>query len=51
MSFDEWFALSRQVALVIFFLAFVGILFWAYRPKNKDRFEQEARAIIDDHDP
>ncbi|MBF0183572.1 MAG: cbb3-type cytochrome c oxidase subunit 3 [Magnetococcales bacterium] len=50
MSFDEWYSLGKQFALVLFFLLFVGILFWAYRPKNKARFEQEARAILDDHD-
>ncbi|WP_130472973.1 cbb3-type cytochrome oxidase subunit 3 [Candidatus Magnetaquicoccus inordinatus] len=51
MSFDEWLSLSRQFALVLFFLLFVGIIFWAYRPKNKEHFEKEGRAIVDDHDP
>ncbi|MCW9035646.1 MAG: cbb3-type cytochrome c oxidase subunit 3 [Alphaproteobacteria bacterium] len=29
---------------------FLGILFWALRPKNKDRFEQDAQIPLKDDD-
>jgi cytochrome c oxidase cbb3-type subunit 4 len=32
----------RTVLLVLCFLAFVGIAYWAYSPKSKKRFEQAA---------
>lgn len=30
------------------FITFVGIVWWAYSPKNKKRFEQDAQLALDD---
>ncbi|MCB1744939.1 MAG: cbb3-type cytochrome c oxidase subunit 3 [Gammaproteobacteria bacterium] len=32
----------RTVLLVLCFLVFVGIVYWAYSPKSKRRFEEAA---------
>jgi cbb3-type cytochrome oxidase subunit 3 len=50
MNADEMLLLSREFSLVLFFLLFVGILFWAFWPKNKERFDREARRILEDRD-
>ena len=34
--------------LVWLIILFVGIVFWAYRPKNKKRFEEDARIPFKD---
>jgi len=34
--------------LVWLIILFVGIVFWAYRPKNKKRFEEAARIPFKD---
>ena len=31
-----------EYATVVLLVLFVGILFWAFRPKNRKRFEQHA---------
>ncbi|MDI1287954.1 MAG: cbb3-type cytochrome c oxidase subunit 3 [Reyranella sp.] len=31
-------------------LIFAGILFWAWRPKNRKRFEKDARIPLNDED-
>ncbi len=31
-------------------LIFAGILFWAWRPKNRTRFEKDARIPLNDED-
>ncbi|MBF0370784.1 MAG: cbb3-type cytochrome c oxidase subunit 3 [Magnetococcales bacterium] len=50
MEFDEIFLLSKEIALVWFFLLFVAIVFWAFRPANKKRFEKMSRMALDDDD-
>lgn len=37
---DMIWIISKQFALIYFFIIFCGILFWAFRGKNKDRFEE-----------
>ncbi|MBF0611177.1 MAG: cbb3-type cytochrome c oxidase subunit 3 [Magnetococcales bacterium] len=52
MTFDDWISLSKQVSLVIFFVTFVGIVFWAFRPANRNRYEKIGRQLQDeDNDP
>ncbi len=38
----------REVATVVSFLTFLGILFYAVHPKNKQRFEEQARSVLED---
>jgi cytochrome c oxidase cbb3-type subunit IV len=40
----------RSLITVISFLAFLGIVFGAYGPKRKARFEEDARSVLDDSD-
>lgn len=35
-------------ATVAAFIAFIGIAWWAYSPKNKKRFEEDAQLALDD---
>lgn len=37
-------------ATVAAFIAFVGVAWWAYSPKNKKRFEEDAQLALDDND-
>lgn len=48
MDFNRLLVWSKEFALVWFFLAFLGILFWVLRPANRDRFEQSGRIPLDD---
>ncbi len=34
------FEYSGYAVLLAFFTAFIGIVFWVYRPSNKDKIEQ-----------
>jgi cytochrome c oxidase cbb3-type subunit 4 len=36
------------IATVSAFIAFIGIAWWAYSPKNKKRFEEDAQLALDD---
>jgi cytochrome c oxidase cbb3-type subunit 4 len=39
----------RSVATVLCFIALVGIFFWAYHPKRKNRFEADGQLpFVDD---
>ncbi len=38
----------RSWWVVWLFIVFVGVVFWAYRPKNKKRFEEAARIPFKD---
>ena len=38
------------IATVSAFVAFVGVAWWAYSPKNKKRFEEDAQLALDDED-
>ena len=40
----------REVATVVSFLTFLGILFYAVHPGNKQRFEEDARLVLEDDD-
>ena len=38
----------QSIATLAAFIAFVGIAWWAYSPKNKQRFEEDAQLALDD---
>lgn len=40
----------HSIATVAAFVAFIGIAWWAYSPKNKKRFEEDAQLALDDED-
>ena len=40
----------HSIATVAAFIAFIGIAWWAYSPKNKKRFEDDAQLALDDQD-
>ena len=39
---------ARSLWVVWLMLLFLGIVFWAFRPKNKKRFEDDARIPFKD---
>ncbi|MCB1884770.1 MAG: cbb3-type cytochrome c oxidase subunit 3 [Geminicoccaceae bacterium] len=43
--------IARQLWVVWLLIVFVLIAWWAFRPKNKKRFEQDSRIIFDDDPP
>lgn len=38
----------HSIATVGAFIAFIAIAWWAYSPKNKQRFEEDAQLALDD---
>lgn len=40
----------HSIATVAAFIAFIGIAWWAYSPKNKKRFEEDAQLALGDQD-
>ena len=38
----------RSLATVMCFIALAGVFYWAWHPKRKDRFEQDAQLIFGD---
>ena len=42
--------LARQAWVVWLMIIFVAIIFWAYRPKNAKRFEDDANIIFREDD-
>ena len=38
----------REVVTVVCFVAFLGIVFWAYSARNKQSFDAAARLPLDD---
>lgn len=38
----------HAIATVGAFIAFIAIIWWAYSPKNRDRFEKDAQLALDD---
>jgi cytochrome c oxidase cbb3-type subunit IV len=40
----------RSVMTVAAFAAFLGIVWWAYGPSRKTRFEEDARLVFDEDD-
>ena len=48
---DELVAWARSLWVVWLMLAFLGIVFWAFRPRNRGRFESYGRIPLrDDED-
>lgn len=43
--------LIRTLVTVLALATFVGIVWWAYTPSRKSRFEGDARLVFDDADP
>ncbi|MCG7412124.1 CcoQ/FixQ family Cbb3-type cytochrome c oxidase assembly chaperone [Moraxella nonliquefaciens] len=39
----------HSIATVVAFFAFIGVAWWAYSPKNKKRFEEDAQLALDDN--
>ena len=46
MELSSIMELARSAWVVWFMLVFGGIVFWAFRPKNKKRFEDDAMIIF-----
>ena len=42
--------LLREVVTIVSFLTFLGILFYAVHPKNKQGFDDAAHLVLDDDD-
>lgn len=40
-----------MVALILFVLAFLGIVWWVFRPSHKNRWESDAMMPLDDLNP
>ena len=40
----------QTIATVSAFVAFIGVAWWAYSPKNIKRFEEDAQLALDDED-
>lgn len=51
MEFNTIMSWSKQFALVLFFLFFVGVLFWVMRPGSKEGYERAGRMPLDDDPP
>jgi cbb3-type cytochrome oxidase subunit 3 len=41
----------RIIVTLMTFAAFLGIVFWAYRPSRKDALERIGRSILEDREP
>ena len=42
--------LIRSAVALAALAAFLGIVWWAYGPSRKARFERDARMVLDEHD-
>jgi len=42
MGIEGMIGVLRSLWLVWLVVLFAGVVFWAYRPKNRDRFEKDA---------
>lgn len=40
----------QSIATVAAFSAFIAVGFWAYSPKNKRRFDEDAKMVFDEFD-
>lgn len=38
----------HSIATVAAFIAFLAIVWWAYSPSNRQRFEEDAKLALDD---
>lgn len=43
MTYEEIQSLSGILGLILFLIAFAGVLFYTFRPKNRERFKNAAR--------
>jgi cytochrome c oxidase cbb3-type subunit 4 len=43
-------AIIGSIFTVIVFIAFIGVLYWAFSSRNKDRFEEASNLVFDDED-
>jgi cytochrome c oxidase cbb3-type subunit 4 len=43
--------LIRALVMVLALAAFLGIVWWAYAPSRKSRFERDAHLVFDDAEP
>ena len=43
--------LIRTLVTVLAFASFLGIVWWAYAPSRKSRFECDAKLVFDDAEP
>lgn len=41
----------RALVTLVVFVTFVAIVWWAYAPARKARFERDARSIFEDEKP
>ena len=41
----------RVLITVLSFLSFLGIVFWAYRPKSQAGFERAAQSVLEEEEP
>lgn len=44
------FGILQSIATVTAVVAFFAIAWWAYSPKNRERFEEDARLALDEED-
>ncbi|MGB0682695.1 MAG: cbb3-type cytochrome oxidase subunit 3 [Magnetovibrionaceae bacterium] len=50
MGLEELYAYARQLWVVWLMILFGGIVWWAFRPKNKQKFEEQANIPFKDDD-
>jgi cytochrome c oxidase cbb3-type subunit 4 len=48
MDLDGVYRLLREFWVVWMMILFLGIVFWAYRPKNKKKFDEAAQIPLKD---
>jgi cytochrome c oxidase cbb3-type subunit 4 len=39
-----------SIFTVIVFIAFIGVVYWAFSKRNKDRFDEAANLVFDDEE-
>jgi cbb3-type cytochrome oxidase subunit 3 len=44
-------AIFAEIGLVLFFVAFLGIVWWVFRPANRKRWKTDANMPLDDVHP
>lgn len=42
--------LVRSLVIIAALAAFLGVVWWAYGPSRKSRFERDARIVLDEPD-
>lgn len=48
MTYDDIRAVSGTVGLIFFAVAFAGIFWWAYNPKNKEKMEEHGKIPLNE---